>query len=440
MSTARFQRIGFVAALLALTALIAWLTQQHRLRFDTTAQARHTLSTASVNAVTSLDGELEIEAWLEAEPRTRAALEQLISRYRQHKPDISLRFIDPVTAPAKARELSIPPGGELLFNWQGRQQRLRSLSEKSFSYALMRLSRAESPRVRFVSGHLERSPDSTARHGYGQFAGHLRNVGVTVETISLITQPAVPADTDLLVIAAPAGDYFPGEAASVLNYLAGGGNLLWLLEPAQATIPAELAAELGISVLPGVIVDVAAQQLAVDTPDFAVIDRYPDHPALPDQLPVTLFPQASGLSFPATIGWEQQTLLATGDKSWTETGTIAGRIRFDENSGEQAGPIVLGATLTRKKHGREQRVAVIGDADFLGNSWLGNGGNLYLGQQLFDWLSGHSPAPAIAPIRARDAQITLSPSAMAGLGFGFLVFLPGIFILLAVLSWRKRRA
>lgn len=129
--------------------------------------------------------------------------------------------------------------------------------------------------VRFVSGHLERPPDSAARQGYQQFTRHLRTLGFDVQTLSLVSTPVVPADTDVLVIAAPAGGYFPGEAASVLNYIARGGNLLWLLEQGLPNAPVELAAELGLSILPGVIVDVASQQLAVDTPDFAVMINTP---------------------------------------------------------------------------------------------------------------------------------------------------------------------
>jgi hypothetical protein len=291
--------------------------------------------------------------------------------------------------------------------------------------------------VRFVSGHLERQPDSSAPHGYLQFTQHLRKLGFEVETLSLVTTPVVPADTDVLVIAAATGGYFPGESASVLNYLAGGGNLLWLLEPGQPIAPVELAAELGLSVLPGVIVDTASRQLAVDTPDFAVIDSYPPHPALPERLSTTLFPQAAGLTFPDLFGWQLEPLLTTSAKSWTETGPMVVSVRYDENTLERVGPIALGATMTRLRGVGEQRLAVIGDADFLANSWLGNGGNRHLGQGLFDWLGGHRPLPAIAPLQAADAQLNLSSYAIAALGLGFLVLLPGGFLLMAFLCWRK---
>ncbi len=434
----RSRAVLFVLATLLLAALLAWMSTRHPVRIDTTAQAVHSLSAVSADVVLSLEGVLRVDAWLEPDAGARAAVRRVIDRYRQHKTDITLRYINPQTSPALAREKAIRPGGELILAWRDREQRIHSLTERSLTYAMMRLSRETAPVVRFVSGHLERQPDSPARHGYQQFAQHLRTLGFEVEALSLITTPVVPADTDVLVIAAPSGDYFPGESASVLNYLASGGNLLWALDSNQPIVPVELAAELGLSVLPGVIVDVASRQLAVDTPDFAVIDNYPAHPALPERLPITLFPQAVGLTFPVTFGWQLEPLLTTGAKSWTETGPIAGSIRFDENTDERAGPITLGATLRRDRGDGEQRVAVIGDADFLANSWLGNGGNMQLGQRLLDWLGGHRPLPAIAPLRAADAQLILSKRAIAALGLGFLVVLPGGLLLKAFLCWRNR--
>ena len=335
--------------------------------------------------------------------------------------------------------MSVHSGGEIILALGQRQQRLTQIDEQSFTHALLRLARVSSPTLRFTFGHGERSIDSSAAHNYTGFVGHLRQLGMRIESLSLITTPVVPQNTNVLVVAAPSDGFFPGEVVSILNYIARGGNLLWLLEPGQAPIPQALAAELGLSVLPGVIVDAATQQLAVDRPDFAVIDSYPTHPALGDSLPMTLFPQAAGLSLENVVGWEVEPLLITHQNSWLETGQLASHIRFDAGGDDVAGPILLGASLSRTDGALKQRIAVVGDADFLANTWLENGGNLYLGQQLVDWLSGAPPTTSIAPWRAHDAQLTLSQTALVAVGTLFFAILPAIFLLLAFLSWRKQR-
>ncbi|MEM7292004.1 MAG: DUF4350 domain-containing protein [Pseudomonadota bacterium] len=432
------RQISFVVALLVVAGLVAWMGERHPLRFDATAQSRHSLSQQSIETLQSMPEPLYIDAWLAPQASAERAVDNMVARYREYKSDIHLTFEDPLIQPSLAREKSIHHGGELILRYAGREQRSATLSERSLTHALVRLMRESQPQVRFVQGHLERQPHAETRSGFSNFTVYLRTLGFAIDPISLITEPAIPEDTDVLVVAAPSGDYFPGEVAGVLNFVANGGNVLWLLEPNQPVIPAELAAELGLSVLPGVIVDAASQQLAVDTPDFAVIDRYPKHPAIPDQLQVTLFPQAAGLEFPATVGWEVQPLLQTSLSSWNETGPLAGTINQDESAGEKPGPITLGAAFTRTRGTQEQRIAVVADADFLANGWLGNGGNKYLGQQLFNWLGSQRTLPAIAPLQAQDAQLIVAPRTVIGIGLTFLVLLPLIYFAMAFWTWRRR--
>lgn len=107
----RLKSVLFVGALLLLAALLAWLSVNHSVQVDTTAQARHSLSAASVRVVQSLDGALRIDAWLEPNAQAKRQIVRMIDRYQQHKADIALHFINPVTSPAQAREKGIYAGG-----------------------------------------------------------------------------------------------------------------------------------------------------------------------------------------------------------------------------------------------------------------------------------------------------------------------------------------
>ena len=83
---------------------------------------------------------------------------------------------------------------------------------------------------------------------------------------------------------------------------------------------------------------------------------------------------------------------------------------------------------------------MIGDGDFLSNSFLGNGGNLELGMNLVNWL-GSDDAYINVPVRtAPDQSLTLSRTAQIGIVFGFLVVLPvGLFASGIVIWWRRRK-
>ena len=69
-------------------------------------------------------------------------------------------------------------------------------------------------------------------------------------------------------------------------------------------------------------------------------------------------------------------------------------------------------------------MAVIGDADFLSNRYLGNGSNLDIGVNLLNWLSHDDQLIAISPRPAPDTRLELSqPQQIAIAGF-FLILLP----------------
>ncbi|MCB1571897.1 MAG: ABC transporter, partial [Xanthomonadales bacterium] len=110
--------------------------------------------------------------------------------------------------------------------------------------------------------------------------------------------------------------------------------------------------------------------------------------------------------------------------------------------GEIAGPLDFGFAMTRlspRPGAREQRVAVIGDGDFLSNSYLGNGGNRELGTRIFDWLLADDALIAISEPSVEDRQLDLSETSLAILSFGFLLGLPILLAGSGLLIWRRRR-
>ncbi|OZB72523.1 MAG: ABC transporter, partial [Lysobacterales bacterium 13-68-4] len=89
---------------------------------------------------------------------------------------------------------------------------------------------------------------------------------------------------------------------------------------------------------------------------------------------------------------------------------------------------------------REQRAAVIGDGDFLSNTYLGNGGNRALGERVFDWLLGDDTLVDLPPRGAPDRFLQLSQAGLNAVTFGFLALLPLLLLLGGgLVVWRRRR-
>lgn len=429
-----------IAALTLLICLsLLWLNHRFSFRVDLSGNARHSLTQTTIDTLLLLDQPLAITAVIGPSKQARTAIEELINRCRAHKSDISLLFVNPETEPDKARELVAASGGELILQYESREKRLQNLSERSFTQALHQLTRTSTRTVAFVSGHQERSPNGQTNDSYLYLTQGLMQSGLNSLPLSLVTAPRVPDNIDILVIAAPQRPYFPGEVASVLDYLNRGGNLLWLLEGESLAGLDALAVELGIGLSPGVVIDVSSQAYGTDTPSFTILDQFPKHPVNAGLASAVLLPGAQALDITPLAGQTTLPLLQTGQDSWTEIGALEGAIKFDENTQELQGPLTLAASIERQKQQRIQRVAVLGDADLFASTWIGNGANEDYAARLFNWLASDDQLIEFDTLKPADAEVKLSTRQTLFIGAGFLIALPLLLLSIAAIQWYRGR-
>ena len=445
-------RLGNLAhALLVLVAatLIAFLSTRHGFRQDWSRTRSASLGEASIALLERIDGPVEVIGYARRSGGLRGVIGAFVERYRQVKPDLSLRFVEPDEDPEAMREAGITVDGEMELRYRGRSERLRELGEQAFSSALLRLSRGGERIVAFLEGEGERSPTGVANADLGRFVGSLSARGVRAVPLPLAHTGKVPDNTDLVVIAnprvAPAGPL----VAALVDYLDRGGALLWLTEPDERGGLDALTEALGVRALPGTLVDGDGQAFGISDPSFVAIGNYPAHAITDGFALTTLFPQPAALAVRAGSRWAAAPLLRSSARSWNETGPIPkagdaeGTIRHDAEAGEIAGPLDLGFALARispRPGAREQRAVVIGDGDFLSNSFLGNGGNREFGQRVFDWLLGDDAQIAVPDRTAPDRELRLTQAGLGMLAAGFLVALPLALLLAgATITWRRRR-
>jgi ABC-type uncharacterized transport system involved in gliding motility auxiliary subunit len=434
----RLTSVSFVLLLLTAAGLSMWVSRNYHLQFDWTHNRRNTLSEASRNLLNTLDKPIHLSAYARDVEGVRQNIAELVARYQKHKDDIVLEFVNPDTDPARVRAAGVRLDGELVVEYGERKENLSQLSEEALTNALARLGRGGERWVVFVTGHGERSPDRQANHDLSSWSGQLNKRGLKTRGVALGGNTAIPQNTSVLVIASPRVKFLAGEVIQIEQYLARGGNLLWLVEPGPLQGLERVAESLGVEVQRGTLVDPASMSLTGSAANFIVVSHFGAHPAVQGFDLMTLFPEAAALSVLPPKGWEQQVIIDSAASAWLETGATTGAPRF--NPGQDIrGPLNIAVSLTRKREEREQRVAVIGDGDFLSNSYLGNGGNLELGMNLVNWL-GSDDAYINVPLRtAPDVNLTLSRTAQIGIVLGFLVVLPlGLLVSGVVIWWRRR--
>lgn len=425
--------------LISLLAGLAWFSTQFNAQWDITVNAVNTLSPATQNVLNSLHSPVKISAYIKRDPSLRAQIAQLVARYTDYKPDLTLSFIDPDSNPNQARELNIASTGTLFVDYQDRRERINYLDESTLTNALTQLAYGNDRWISVLTGHGERAIDGRANFDWGQFGQELTKRNIKAHALNLVEMPAIPDNAHLLILASPTVKLLPGEINIIKQFLDQGGHFLWLYDPDSAGQP-ELESYLGITRLPGTVMDTQALLYGVNDASFVLIGRYPPHPLTQNFQLMTLFPQSAALESQNPTVFDTQAWLQSSEKSWTETGSLSADAVFNAGDLEKKGPLAIAYALKREIEGRkEQRILVMGDGDFIANAFIGNVGNADLGLRIINWLTGDDRLVAIPIKKAPDKELLLPPVAVAVMGFGFLLIIPAVLIISGLLIWRKRK-
>ena len=442
---ALFQSAVFLALLVTLVALLAFVAREHRREWDITRSARNTLSPATISVLKLLDAPLKVTAFAMKEDANGHNLHQLIRErlrpYQRIKPDLTLELVDPREQPKRATAAGISSPNELVLEYRKRTEHLplADLNEQNFDNALMRLLRGANSQVFWLEGHGERRLDGTANYDLGEFGRQLTERGIKLRSLNLALAQAVPANAAVLIIADPQVDLQPAEVQKLEQYLDQGGNLLWLIDPEPLHGLEPLAERLGLVLNPGTIVDPSLPPRS-GPPVFAVGSSYARHPITSGFHLNTVFPYAREIGTTENDEWRVTTLIEAAARGWVEMGKLDGPITFDKNR-DFPGPVPVAAAFERNVGDRQQRVVVIGSGSFLSNTFLGNGGNLELGIAVVNWLVGDDNLVSIEPRPAADAHISIQPTTLYLVAFSFLLVLPLAFAVTgAVIWWRRRKA
>lgn len=432
-------RLGHLVAALAVCAtaiaLVAF-ADRHNQVFDVSRDARHSLDAKSVEVLGLLPEPVEVLAVIPHDAPVARAVEAFFARYQRHKDDFSVRLLDPQTDLELVQPLAANLG-EIVIRYQGRSERLTELGESVTTSALARLARGAERYITFLAANGERRIARPANRDVSRFARHIEERGYRVRDYALGRTATIPANTAVLVIASPQVAYSVGDLEEIDRYVAAGGNLLWLSEPDRPAGLARLGRALGVEQLPGTIVDPLGLT-KLRNPAYAVALAPEAHALLEGFAQTLALPYAAALVARPNIGWSASVLARTGPEAWTETGPFEGNVGFDADD-EVQGALDLALALTRPHDGGEQRVVVVGDGDFLSNTFVDNLGNREFGRRLLEWLAADDALIDIVVEPVPDGLLDLEMWQRVSI-FGFFgVLLPLILLVNGTLYWWRRR-
>jgi len=446
------QNSFFVVLFLMLVVLLGYLASQYHVAKDITQANRNILTQGSVNVLKQMKEPINITVFATKDDASngdnfRKGMIDFIARYQREKKNVHLKFINPSIEPKLAQDAGVKEDGEVVVEYNKRTEHIiPPIAEQEMTNLLVRLSRTNQQAVMYLDGHGERNLLGVKNHDIGEFGKQLEKKGFKFANPDLTVAQAVPSNGAMLVIASPQVNVSEVEAKKIKAYLERGGNLLWLLDDNNLRGLESVAEYLGMTVSPGIALDMASAQYGADA-RVSFASLYGEHAITKNFMLRTLFPEAHQVSAIGTDenGWKVSNLVEVAPNGWLMAGKLAkdAKPEFNEKT-DKRGPINIGVALERIYGKKGQRVVVMGNANFLSNTFITNGGNLDLGVNIVNWLAGDDQLITIQPMPLKDINVTIPDSDSGRLVawtvfHGFQYFLPLAMMVAGFYFWWKRR-
>ncbi len=480
---------GSVVFFLICVVLYAMVQRWDR-EWDLTREGRRGLSEQTVQVLENLDRDTQVIAFFvitgdSLTDAVRDKTRRFLDRVQRHTSRLQVEFVDPQRSPERVEALGlgqIPPTGLVVVK-SGTKQRTIPLSdvtsrleERDFTNALINVIRESEPNICFLTGHSEvRIISDDPRRGGAQLALALQHESYRVQEIAIpLSNPQVPAECDVLVMFGPQSDLYPQEIQAIDAFLARGGRMLVLLDPAYV-LPGQvnmaehfrpwLQQRLGVQVGADAIVSPSSQsplEILLVT-DFALLGAAQEargpvpeafrgsfsmsHPITRglDSSMVLSAARTVDLAEPRPEGVARAQLLRTAPDTWAERDLRllyeSGEVAHD--SEEPGGPLSVAVAVTLEAPEapgqRDARVVVIGDSDFATNEKMAYVGHRNFLLNTAAWLTESEDLIAIRPTGEEGQPIKLSPRQQQAIGWVASLGPLHVIILAGIVVYARRR-
>jgi gliding motility-associatede transport system auxiliary component len=463
-----------VAVVLASLGLVNYLVFRHTKRWDLTKGQRYSLSDQTRKILQGLKDDVTVWYFQRSTAPEMSAGQDRLKDFQAVSPRIKVEFVDPLKNPARATEYDARGPWPVLVVERGRKrEKVTNDSEQDLTNALIKVTRDTRKTVCFAEGEGERDIDDTGDRGLSSVKAALGKSQYETQKVLLVREGKVPASCTVLVVAGPEKDLLPQVVDSVRAFVKQGGKALVMAEPEMKTPTPNLDAllkEWNLDAGRDVVVDVSGMGQLFGTGAITpIVAEYPYHEITKDFRVMTAFHTARSLEAGkgSVEGVTAQNLLETSPASWAET-DLALKEPIEMNEGkDRRGPVPLGAVATMRatpaappspaaaspapgvspspgeegaeKTEAEARVVAIGDADFASNQLLAFQGNQDFLLNVVAWLAQDKDLISIRPKEPDDQRMYLTRQQQQNVSWLALVVLPGLFVILGIASWWRRR-
>ncbi len=462
---------GRYTTLLVVTVLAVGLTgvfanliaQRLPVRWDLTETQQFTLAPKTKAVLGGLTQQIEVTGFFLSDREDhltamRRADDLLFEMGRASSGRVSYRSVDPDLQPSLARRFGVSSFPVLVFDAVDTGVRAASpalpISERDVLTALLAVTRTQLKKVYLLTGHLELDAgDATRRDAFGLATDEIAANGYIVGELNLGQSGSVPDDAAALVVAGPKRDLLPVEQAALAQWLAAGGDAVFLLDPDAPDTFAQLLGAWGVSLGPGAIVEplnsIVGDPLTVllQRGQYALDHAIGGGGAISNELDVTYFPEARALGLHEEAvaaldalgqdGVSYTTLAFTSRESWI----TADPSRPNQRVPNEAGPFAIALALRTPSAapGARTSIVVIGDSGFASNEHFTAFSNADLMLNAVSWAAGEFELVSLHPNPTTDRPLVVTQWGFDLIRYVAWFLMPAAAAAGAVVAWAVRR-
>jgi ABC-type uncharacterized transport system involved in gliding motility auxiliary subunit len=453
-----------IVVFLGILGLLNFLSIRHSQRWDVTATGVNTLSDQTQKVLDGLPAPVHVSAFMNPDERGAAAVENLLRNYEASSGGkLTWEPVDPVTNLGMAQQFGIRNYNTIVFQMGDKRQDSTGLTESDFTSALIKLTATAQPKVYFLTGHGEKSPDAQTQDSYLQMRRNLATENYQVETLNLATQGTVPSDAAVLVIASPRTPLLPEETRAINDYLDRAGHMFLMVDPRTAENAADLVQRWGITFSDGLVFDPASAFQR--DPRAPVVVRYGLHKVTEslarDSLPIVLVEATNiNIAQERTPSLQITRLAETsGDRSFVKPidaqgtdyvegqdtkGPVVLAVAVEADAPNAPAPAPASGDATAPPARPKARAVIVGDSDFpsagieaLVSAFGGNNRDFFMNS--VGWLAGSEDLAAIRPKPPEQRPLFLGTAQRNTIIFGTMILLPLLILATGTMVWWGRR-
>lgn len=476
------QALNFVLAVLAAAALVLLanhLATRHYARVAWTDNANFKLSPLTRQVLQSLTNTVRVVVYYDRAEALYTPVTALLKEYSLANPRVEIEVVNYVVEPAKAELIKAryrltPQARDLvIFDANGKTKvitqsdlseydlaafvvgRDRDIrrtgfhGERLFTSALATVADPATPQAYFLTGHGEHDHGNSSHDvGYGKFAALLLDSGVRLAPLRLASTNTIPADSRLLIVAAPQIPLDSSEQEKLEKYLQGGGRMLLLLSYNSRSGLEPLLARWGVEIGDNTVID---ERNSPPASGSVLVNQFDPHPVVGPlasaRLPLQLvLPR----SIARRAGHQQNADAAkvTELAATSEAGLAVRRVRNGPQSSalrERQGVIPLMVAVEKGgiagvADAGATRMIVAGDSYFLDNQMIEAAANREFAWHAANWLLDRPQfLGGIGPRPVREHTFTITAAKMRRLFWILVAVIPGASLALGLVVWIRRQ-